>query len=184
MALLHLHLATSLHAGDAEEHSSHLRHALTLLTPSLHHLNTHRSTFLCGAAGPLALGAVVHAHLGNMEDASTCVTRLKELYVKNKPSFAKLPSELLFGHAGYLYALLFVNCYLPSAVENSLIEEVCAAFLLVLQVILSSLFSSPRWQHCCWTQGYVVVSLAYPHHSCTPGMGSTTLGQPMDWLAS
>ena len=72
----------------------------------------------------------MHAHLGNMEDASTCVTRLKELYVKNKPSFAKLPSELLFGHAGYLYALLFVNCYLPSAVENSLIEEVCASFLL------------------------------------------------------
>ena len=133
----------------------------------------------------------MHAHLGNMEDASTCVTRLKELYLKNKPSFAKLPSELLFGHAGYLYALLFVNCYLPSAVENSLIEEVCVLLCsLALSVasnpssLLSSLLSSPRWQHCCWTQGYVVVSLAYPHHSCTPGMGSTTLGQPMDWLAS
>lgn len=125
MALLHLHLATSLYAGDAEEQSSHLRHALTLLTPSLHHLNTRRYTFLCGAAGPLALGAVVHAHLGNMEDANTCVTRLKDIYVKNKPLFTKLPSELLFGHAGYLYALLFVNCHLPSAVEDSLIEEVC-----------------------------------------------------------
>jgi len=124
VALLHLHLATSLYAGDVKERSSHLCEALTFLTPSLHHLSTRRSTFLCGAAGPLALGAVVHAHLGNMKDARACIVQLKDLYVKNKQSFAALPSELLFGHAGYLYALLFVNCHAPGAVEDTLIEEV------------------------------------------------------------
>lgn len=59
-----------------------------------------------------------------MKDARACIVQLKDLYVKNKQSFAALPSELLFGHAGYLYALLFVNCHAPGAVEDTLIEEV------------------------------------------------------------
>lgn len=139
-------MATSLYTDDPAKRSSHLHSALSLLTPSLQHPSTKRSTFLCGGAGPLALGAVCHAHLGQWGEVERCVQVLKELYTKHKSSFVSLPSELLTGHAGYLYALLFVNSHLPTAVEEELIAEVsCCSVLFtgkhsLCAVVVVSLF--------------------------------------------
>lgn len=69
VALLHLHAATTVFADDEAKRSSHLQQALSLLTPSLHHLRSRDKTFLCGAAGPLAVAAVTEAALGKGREA-------------------------------------------------------------------------------------------------------------------
>ena len=125
-AYLHLHMATTLHADSPEQRSHHLTKALDLLRPSLEHLHGDKTvTFLCGSSGPLALGTIVCDLLGRREDADRCVGRLRSLYLEHKKSFTSMPSELLFGHVGYLYSLLYVNSYLPRTIEESLIAEVC-----------------------------------------------------------
>ena len=69
VALLHLHAATTVFADDEAKRSSHLHQSLSLLTPSLHHLRSRDKTFLCGAAGPLAVAAVTEAALGKGREA-------------------------------------------------------------------------------------------------------------------
>lgn len=124
-ALLHLHLATSVfYSTDRERYQHELGLCLNLLEPSLAHLKTHRKTFLCGGAGPLAIGAVTYHKLGQDTDSLQCIRRLVSMYSENKKEFETLPSELLYGQAGYLYALLFVSSFIPGSVELSLLEEV------------------------------------------------------------
>ena len=52
------------------------------------------------------------------------VKRLEQLYTADKSRFDRLPSELLYGHVGYLYSLLFTNAYLPGAINKELLQEV------------------------------------------------------------
>lgn len=42
-------------------------------------LNGRKVTFLCGDAGPLAVGAVVHHKLNNTTDSKECLSRLDGL---------------------------------------------------------------------------------------------------------
>lgn len=70
IALLHLHLATTLYADDSRKSRAHLEQAHSLLTPCLSHLpSRHVVTFLCGAGGPLAIAAVLEAALGRPDKA-------------------------------------------------------------------------------------------------------------------
>lgn len=64
IALLHLHLATTLYADNQTKSHAHLQLAHSLLTPTLSHLSSRDVTFLCGAGGPLAIMAVLEAALG------------------------------------------------------------------------------------------------------------------------
>ena len=121
--LLH-HIATRLYSDSPDKSRAYLLRALRLLNPVLSQTDTHRSTFLCGAGGPLAVGAIIHSQLGNSDKAAECVTRLQQLFTDQKSSFTKLPSELLFGHSGYLYALLLVKANVPKLVDDSLVGEV------------------------------------------------------------
>ena len=50
--------------------------------------------------------------------------QLKEIYASDRKGFSQMPSELLYGHVGYLYCLLFVNAYLPGAFSQELLDEV------------------------------------------------------------
>lgn len=52
------------------------------------------------------------------------IEQLKQLYSSDMSAFSQLPSELLYGHVGYLYCLLFTNAYLPGAISTELIQEV------------------------------------------------------------
>ena len=52
------------------------------------------------------------------------VSQLEELYTRDKKAFSLLPSEMLYGHTGYLYAVLFVNSYIPGAIGDEIVEEV------------------------------------------------------------
>lgn len=123
IAYLHLHMATALKEESPYGVKNHLDRASAILEELCKHLSGRRVTFLCGAAGPLALNAVVQHKLGQADRATKMITKLKELFaiVKADPS---MPSEMLYGHVGYLYALLFVNKFIPGAVEESLITEV------------------------------------------------------------
>ena len=69
VALLHLHVATTLHAEDHRKSREHLLQAQSLLTHCLSRVPSHSITFLCGAGGPLAIAAVVEAGLGNTDKA-------------------------------------------------------------------------------------------------------------------
>lgn len=69
VALLHLHVATTLHAEDQRKSREHLLQAQSLLSACLSRLPSHSITFLCGSGGPLAIAAVVEAGLGNTDKA-------------------------------------------------------------------------------------------------------------------
>ena len=56
--------------------------------------------------------------------------KLCELYQQHKTSFASLPSELLVGHAGYLYALFYLDCHIGGAVDQALISEVSSLLFI------------------------------------------------------
>ena len=117
-------MALTVFACDLERRKKELLSCLKLLEPSLAHLKTHRSTFLCGAPGPLAIASVAYFKLDRKSEGESCIEKLCNIFRKNKSQFKELPSELLYGHAGYLYALLFVNSYIPGSVDLLLIEEV------------------------------------------------------------
>jgi lantibiotic modifying enzyme len=122
VALLHLHIALAIGSRPGFDKDQHLHKAVELLNPILRQLSTRHVTFLCGAAGPLAVGAVVYHYLNSEHDSQRCIKQLLDLFsiVKENPS---LPSELLYGRSGYLYALLFVRKHIPHAVKEDLLVK-------------------------------------------------------------
>ena len=74
-----------------------------------------RPTFLCGIAGPLAIKAVVHSdpkhfpQLLSETDAQECVNNLLKILPATLTPSHDLPNEMLYGRAGYLYALLYAK---------------------------------------------------------------------------
>lgn len=119
IALLYLQL----HRVSGE--ASHLQRALDYVKRSMRILNGRRVTFLCGDAGPLAVGAVVHHKLGNTDDSKDCLSRLLQLQRSVVSPDADMPDEMLYGRAGYLFALLYVNKEMGAdTVEEGTISQV------------------------------------------------------------
>ena len=144
VALLLQHIASKLCTDSpADKSQGYLKRALKLLEPALSHLDTHKPTFLCGAGGPLAIGTVLLNKLGDNTRANDCVEKLKRLYTEHKPSFAKLPSEILFGQCGYLYGLLFVRAHQPRLIEDDLIAEVVSLVLDIGERQREAMYASP-----------------------------------------
>ncbi|KAI1889014.1 hypothetical protein AGOR_G00174690 [Albula goreensis] len=109
---------------------SHLQRALDYVKRTLRNLNGRRVTFLCGDAGPLAVGAVVHHKLKNEPESQECLTKLLQLQRSVVSSDSELPDELLYGRAGYLYALLFVNKEMGAdTVDEATISKVVGVIL-------------------------------------------------------
>jgi hypothetical protein len=91
-------------------------------------------SFLCGDAGVLAIGAAAYAKSGDKTKSLGCY---KTLVDKCSPSVLDLssgvPDELLYGRAGFLYSLLFVQREAPPdvvTVDEDLIRAVCKAIVL------------------------------------------------------
>ncbi|XP_041101171.1 lanC-like protein 2 isoform X3 [Polyodon spathula] len=109
---------------------THLQRALDYVKRTMRNLNGRRVTFLCGDAGPLAVGAVVHHKQKNAAEEKECITKLLQLHRTVVSSDSDLPDELLYGRAGYLYALLYVNKGIgPETIPESNIKEVVDAIL-------------------------------------------------------
>ncbi|XP_051796781.1 lanC-like protein 2 isoform X2 [Acanthochromis polyacanthus] len=103
IALLYLQLHRVSHEA------SHLQRALDYVKRAMRILNGRKVTFLCGDAGPLAVGAVVHYKLNNTADSNDCLSRLLQLQRSVLSPDFEMPDELLYGRAGYLFALLYIN---------------------------------------------------------------------------
>ncbi|CAL7935428.1 unnamed protein product [Xylocopa violacea] len=87
-------------------------------------------TFLTGIVGPLSLGAVVFHSQGFQDEAQNMILKIKSLspIVLNESN--DLPDELLYGRAGYLFSLLFLNANISSApIEDELIKQVVALII-------------------------------------------------------
>ncbi|KAM9489259.1 lanC-like protein 2 [Clarias gariepinus] len=124
IALLYLQLHRV--SGD----SSHLQRSLDYVKRTLRNLNGRKVTFLCGDAGPLAVAAVVHHKLNNQADSKECLTKLLQLQRSVISPDSEIPDELLYGRAGYLYALLYVNKEIgPEMVDENIIAKVVTAIL-------------------------------------------------------
>lgn len=189
VALLYLQL------HRVSQEASHLQRALDYVKRTMRILNGRKVTFLCGDAGPLAVGAVVHHKLNNTADSKDCLSRWVALTVEmsmdmthyllvwcihcwfvsahvicilnieyaqtimswagtNYQRFlfkhqslcvsvrllqlqrsvlspdAEMPDELLYGRAGYLYALLYVNKEIGAdTVDESTIIKVRHAYM-------------------------------------------------------
>ena len=59
-------------------------------------------------------------YTGDPSKCRDCVSKLKGL---SPGSDSELPYELLYGRAGYLYALLFVGALVPGALDEGLISN-------------------------------------------------------------
>jgi len=119
IALLYLQLYRV--TGD----QTHLLRSLDYVKRTLRNLNGRRVTFLCGDAGPLAVGAVVYHKLRSDCESQECITKLLQLQRTIVCRDSELPDELLYGRAGYLYALLYLNTEIgPGTVCESAIKEV------------------------------------------------------------
>ncbi|KAK3108649.1 hypothetical protein FSP39_012525, partial [Pinctada imbricata] len=140
IALLHLHLHLKSDRSDRkqlEKVESYLKHPLR-------HLKGRRLSFLCGDAGPLALGTVVYHLLGKEKECSNCLKKLILLHQRVIEPGSRIPDEILYGRSGYLYALLFVQKHLgKDEIDSSLIVKVCKAILDSGE----TLAKAERWQH-------------------------------------
>ncbi|KAF3817083.1 hypothetical protein GH733_013825 [Mirounga leonina] len=109
---------------------THLLRSLDYVKRTLRNLNGRRVTFLCGDAGPLAVGAVVYHKLRSDCESQECITKLLQLQRTIVCRDSELPDELLYGRAGYLYALLYLNTEIgPDTVCESAIKEVVSAII-------------------------------------------------------
>lgn len=100
-----------------------LQEIKTLL--SLPYVKNKRHTFLCGDTGPLAIGAVVCYKLNEKDEMEKLLEKLIRLKKDAIDPNSDLPSEYLYGRAGYLFALLFVNKYIqPEPIDKGLIRNV------------------------------------------------------------
>lgn len=79
-ALLYLHLHKCLSSGvGRNEGENYLMLALQHLKEALANPQGRRHTFLCGDAGPLALGAVVYSKVGDERNSAQCISRYSKL---------------------------------------------------------------------------------------------------------
>ncbi|XP_053268969.1 lanC-like protein 2 [Pleuronectes platessa] len=124
IALLYLQL------HRVSQEASHLQRALDYVKRAMRILNSRKVTFLCGDAGPLAVGAVVHHKLNNTADSKDCLSRLLQLQRSVLSPDSEMPDELLYGRAGYLYALLYINKEIgANTVDESTITKVVTAIV-------------------------------------------------------
>ncbi|CAL4085812.1 unnamed protein product [Meganyctiphanes norvegica] len=101
----------------------YIQKALPIVQKALSHLKGRRFSFVCGDAGPLTLAAIIFNKLGRQEEADKCirdVVQLKEMALSHG-----VDNEILYGRAGYLYALCLLNQEIgPNTVDFGLIRQV------------------------------------------------------------
>lgn len=118
IALLYFHLY------NIQGKQEYLVKAHENLKGALRSLRGRRTTFLCGDAGPYALGAVVYKILGKPDVSKECLQKLQLL--QNQALRDEVPNEMLYGKIGYLYALLFVRKHLgDDCIEDGVVEKLC-----------------------------------------------------------
>ncbi|XP_011308985.1 lanC-like protein 2 [Fopius arisanus] len=114
--------------GERFNEPTYIDKAVELIEGAGGNKNDKKSiTFLTGEAGRLAVGALIHHSVGNDEKSTEIITRLKSLYDFSAMYYY---DELLYGRAGYLYSLLFVNKNISEGlIDEDLIKKVINCIL-------------------------------------------------------
>lgn len=83
-----------------------VNNALNNIT-NISHSKSKRLSFLNGSSGPLALAIVLHKLNGEEKKSDELIAKLLEIDFESASNY----DEILYGRAGYLYSLLFVDKY-------------------------------------------------------------------------
>ncbi|KAI4498197.1 hypothetical protein M0802_006683 [Mischocyttarus mexicanus] len=87
-------------------------------------------TYLTGLSGPLALGAVLFHKHGYKDDSKNAISKLISLSSHVVNEHDKVCDELLYGRAGYLFSLLYVNSNISSSpIESDIIKQVISCII-------------------------------------------------------
>ncbi|KAG8036214.1 hypothetical protein G9C98_004794 [Cotesia typhae] len=122
--------------GTRFNDESYITRAIELIERQSDSRSKRDITFLIGEAGRLALGAVIFKSLNYEAQSHSMVAKLKALFNNaTKSSY----DELLYGRAGYLYALLFVNKHIPNAIEDDVIKQIIYCILTIGKAYAKSL---------------------------------------------
>jgi len=110
----------------------HFKEAEEQLKLSLSVMSDKRVTFLCGSVGPRAIQCVLQHKLGQKPDLTYIIGLASEIC--ELPS--SLPDEILYGRAGYLYTLLYLQREVgKAAIPSLVIRKVVEAILKSGQVM-------------------------------------------------
>lgn len=131
MALLYLHLSETLFEDNETLKQQCLINALTILEGNQHMLRGKRMTFLCGDSGILSLLSVLYSKLGQEEKSVKYLSRLLTLSDSVCGRDASLPDEVLYGRAGYLFSLLFVQKHLGDGkIDKDILNKICQSIIV------------------------------------------------------
>ncbi|GFU41210.1 glutathione S-transferase LANCL1 [Nephila pilipes] len=108
-----------------------LKDALSYVEPVIPYLKKKRFSFLCGVPGPLAIASVLFHRKGLEKESIDLARRLENLERDVCAQSNDCPDELLYGRAGFLFSLLFLEKHLPSTDDSrhNTIKEVIKAIL-------------------------------------------------------
>lgn len=101
------------------EDDTFLFKAKELIDKALTRVKGDDISFLLGDAGPLAMGAVIYHKLQDSGQLNDLIKRLLELPQK----VTSPPFEVLYGYAGYLYALLYLKKEIGPVVPDYAIKQ-------------------------------------------------------------
>uniref|UniRef100_T1IB17 Lanthionine synthetase c-like protein 1 n=2 Tax=Rhodnius prolixus TaxID=13249 RepID=T1IB17_RHOPR len=90
-----------------------------LTDKALTNLKGRDISFLLGDAGPLALGALIYTKENNSEEVENLISRLLKLPER----VSNYPDELLYGRAGYIFALLFLRKHLGNVIPEDYLKK-------------------------------------------------------------
>lgn len=128
IALLYLHLSKVL---GSEFSQDCIQKALPCVQHAVKHLKGHRVSFLCGDPGPLAICSVLYHKTGRQGQAQELLKKLQKMKDPVLSRSSDMPDELLYGRAGYLFALLFAQKHMGEAcIEKSVIKNVAETILI------------------------------------------------------
>ncbi|XP_022803586.1 lanC-like protein 2 isoform X2 [Stylophora pistillata] len=124
-----MHLSNTLFKEEDSGKQECLKKALKILEHSQHSLRGKRVTFICGDSGVLSMLTVLYSKMGLKDKSEKCFYKLLSLS-DNVCRDHSLPDEVLYGRAGYLFSLLFVQKHLgEEKISASTINQVCQAIL-------------------------------------------------------
>ena len=128
LALLYLHLANTYARDNPILRKNYLEKSLTQVQSSLASIKHGKIAFVHGPAGLYSIGAVVYSLLKSESESQECIQLLNQMFAESVKK-EQHPSEILFGHAGFLYALLFLNRFVPGAVDGEVIRGMVALII-------------------------------------------------------
>ncbi|OAD59635.1 LanC-like protein 1 [Eufriesea mexicana] len=117
--------------GKCFNEPAYIEKAMELVRICIHKINSKKEiTFLTSVMGPLTLAAVIYHTKGLSTAAVITSLSIKSFVTVVLDESNDLSDELLYGRAGYLFSLLFLNANIsPAPIEDKFIKQVIALII-------------------------------------------------------